>query len=227
MAKKFYMVLDCETIADARVPFDVACMIVDRKGIVYDAYNFLVEEVMTDPTLRFILAKDKYSKGKAPYYLDNSTIPCKPFAAIVADLNNLIAEYDNAVVVAYNAQFDFNVLNNYAKQLLGAPCFADDVTVWDLWHMALNTICDSGNYVHWCIANNCLTKTGNISTSAESVFSYIFKDVNFKEAHLAMEDCDIERLILQTIFDRHQALTTHFCAPVNSRPVWQKRCKLH
>ena len=30
--KKFYMVLDTETVADARVPYDVAWVIVDREG---------------------------------------------------------------------------------------------------------------------------------------------------------------------------------------------------
>ena len=38
-SKKFYMVLDTETVADARVPYDVAWIIVDRNGKVYERFN--------------------------------------------------------------------------------------------------------------------------------------------------------------------------------------------
>lgn len=223
MTKKYYMVLDTETVADARVPYDVAFIIVDREGIIYDRYNALTAEVLNNETMRYLVKRDSFAKRKAAFYLDNAPAIIRPFAAIVSDIRTFIADYDNATVVAYNAAFDIKVLNDYANIILNEDCFPQNTKVWDLWNMALNTICDSSNYVRWCIDAGFISEKGNISCSAEAVYSYLTENKEFEEDHTALSDCEIEAQILQAVFNRKQKLHTNMCSPVFRQKVWRKR----
>lgn len=224
MSKKFYMVLDCETVADARVPYDVAWIIVDREGNVYERFNGLAAEILQNETLRYLVKRDSFSKRKASFYLDDTPAEIMPFERIACECGYHCHIY-NPVVVAYNAAFDIKVLNDYANVLFGVDFFPADVEVWDLWNMALNTVCDSKNYVRWCIDAGFITEKGNISCSAEAVFSYLTRTADFQEEHTALADCEIEAQILQSVFNRKQKLHTSYCSPVFHQKVWKKRLK--
>ncbi len=225
MAKKYYMVLDTETVADARVPYDVAWILVDRNGHTVDKFNGLTAEVMQNETLRYLVKKDSFSKRKAAFYLENEPAPIMPFDAIMATTRLGLYYWDNVVVVAYNAAFDVKVLNDYAKVLTGEQFFPENTEVWDLWNMALNTICNSSNYVRWCIDHGFITEKGNISCSAEAVYSYLSHKGDFEEDHTALSDCEIEAKILQAVFNRKQKLETSMCSPVFRQKVWKERLK--
>ena len=225
MTKKFYMVLDCETVADARVPYDAAWIIVDREGNAYEKFNGLCSEILHNPTLRYLVRKDSFAKRKASFYLDENHAPIMSFEEIFCTYEYHKHIY-NPVVVAYNAAFDIKVLNNYANILFDKPFFTDDVEIWDLWNMALNTICDSSNYVRWCIDNGFITEKGNISCSAEAVYSYLTGNATFEEDHTALSDCEIEAKILQAVFDRKKKLETSYCSPVFRQKVWKNRLKM-
>lgn len=224
MTRKFYMVLDTETVADARVPYDVAWIIVDREGNVYERFNGLSAEVLQNETLRYLVKRDSFAKRKADFYLEGAPADIIPFENILMTAQYHIDVYD-AVVVAYNAAFDVKVLNDYANALFGVPFFTPETKIWDLWNMALNTICDSRNYVRWCIDAGMITEKGNISCSAEAVYSYLTTNAIFEEEHTALADCEIEAQILQAVFDRKQKLETGMCSPVFRQTVWKKRLK--
>lgn len=224
MSKKYYMILDVETVADARVPYDVAWIIVDRKGKIYERFNCLVSEVLQNETLRYLVRKDSFAKHKASFYLDEEHAPIAVFNVIWHATLDACEEY-NCTVVAYNAAFDIKVLNDYAQVLLNHSFFEKNIEVWDLWNMALNTICDSSNYVRWCIDYGFITEKGNISCSAEAVYSYLSQQTEFKEEHTALADCKIEAQILQWVFDRKKKLHTSYCSPVFRQTVWKNRLR--
>ena len=113
-SKKFYMVLDTETVADARVPYDVAWIIVDRNGKVYERFNGLVSEILHNETLRYLIRKDSFAKRKAAFYLDENHAPIMDFWDILYQYQ-IHADKYNPVVVAYNAAFDVKVLNTYSN----------------------------------------------------------------------------------------------------------------
>lgn len=222
--KKTYLVLDTETVADARVPYDVGWILVDRAGNVLMRYNAWVAEILQNETLRYLVKKDSFAKRKAAFYLDAETAPLETFEDIKQKTTQIIRDF-NATVVAYNAAFDIKVLDNYSKVLTGESFFTEDVEIWDLWNMALNTICDSSNYVRWCIDAGFITEKGNISCSAEAVYSYLSQDGDFVEDHTALSDCEIEAQILQAVFKRKQKLETAYCSPVFRQKVWKERLK--
>lgn len=223
--KKYYMVLDTETVTDARIPYDIAWIIVDRAGNVHERFNALTAEVMNNPTLRQCVRKDSFSKRKASFYLDNEPAQIISFDTIAKTALQTLRYYENIIVVAYNAAFDVKVLNDYSQVLRGMPFFDPETKIWDLWNMALNVICDSRNYVKWCKENNHATDKGNISSSAESVYSYLASFGDFEEDHTALSDCEIEAEILQAVFNRKKKLHTDFCSPVMHRSVWKNRLK--
>lgn len=225
MSKKYYMVLDTETVADARIPYDVAFIIVDRAGNVIERYNALVKEVFDNPIMRHMLTRDSFAKRKADFYLD-SNIPVQSFYDIAAYLHDTICQY-HCPVVAYNISFDFKVLNDLCKVMDNIEWYPQGTEFWDLWAMSLSTVCDSGNYVRFCITNGFITDSGNISCNAESVFAYLSNNPNFAESHTALDDCEIEAKILAAVFKRHEKLDTAPIKFVTHHPVWKKRLKTH
>ena len=225
--KKFYMVLDTETTTEAKTVYDVAYTIIDRKGNIIEQANFLVKEIIEHPFLRGILQRDKFSAAKyrktyAEMYTQKSIV--KPFLEIRRAIRAAIRKY-NCPVIAYNVDFDFNALTNMAKDLEKKSFFTADTQIWDLWNIALYTLCDSKNYVKFCDVHNLKNKTGNRQTSAESVYRYITKNVTFEEAHTALADTEIEAQILLACFKRHKKLHTDLVGFCPRHPVWKARCK--
>lgn len=224
MNKKYYMILDCETVTDARVPYDVAFILIDRAGNVIERFNALTAETMHNPTMRFILEKDNFSARKAGFYLTRTPAQVMPFAQIAAHVWAIIRAFD-AVVVAYNVAFDRGVLNAYSRKLDGCNFFPDDCIIWDMWTMALYSICASRNYANYCDTHEMLTDKGNRKSGAEAVYSYLMDNPAFEEAHTALADCEIEVQIFLAILARKKKLHTDVCGCVSSRKPWREYLK--
>ncbi len=223
-SKKFYMVLDTETVADARVPFDVAFTIIDRKGNAVETGQFFTAEIVDNPTGLYLLCKDSFSRRKADFYLEAAKQQPQnvmPFDIIADIINDKIDAY-NATVCAYNAKFDVTVCENFA-QALGMPYFfAPSVQVWDIWNIALNIFCKSRNYVNFARENGFVTEKNNVSSSAETVYRYITNNPNFVESHTALDDTSIEAEILAQAFKRHKPLVTNFAGAMFHHPIWKQ-----
>ena len=227
--RKYYMVLDTETVADARVPFDVAYTMINRDGEIVEQRNYFVQEIVDTPTGLYLLNKDRFSKDKAHFYtsamIDNPEV-IMPFDEIMADVQNALHVWNDAAVVAYNAKFDVSVLNQYSEALGLGAFFDSDVEIWDLWNIALHSLCNSRNYVEFSLLNDFITESGNVQSSAEAVFNYLLKDGSFKEAHTALADTEIEAKILHACFKRHKKLQKDFAGAMFNHPVWKTRLKL-
>ena len=227
--KKHYMVLDTETASTSRVPFDIAYTIIDRQGNVVEAANYLVSEIFNSPLGKHLVSLDDFSRYKSNFYFDHATHHAEmvqPFATIQKRLRESVKKF-NCVVVAYNAQFDYNALNNFSKSFgCGESFFTADTQIWDLWNIALCTLCDSRRYVKFANENEFTSDKGNVKTSAEIVYRYITQDIEFVEAHTALADTEIEAAILTACLKRKKKLETDFVGQVFRHPVWKKRCKI-
>jgi DNA polymerase III epsilon subunit-like protein len=222
-AKKHYMVLDTETVADARVPFDLGFTIIDRRGNIVEQGNFFTAEIVDNPTGLYLLCKDSFSRRKAAFYLEAAKQQPQnvmPFDIIADIINDKVAEC-NATVCAYNAKFDVTVCENFA-QALGMPYFfAPGTEVWDIWNIALNIFCKSRNYVNFARANGFVTEKNNVSSSAETVYRYLTNNPAFIESHTALDDTNIEAEILAQAFKRHKPLVTEFAGAMFHHPIWK------
>ena len=225
--KKYYMILDTETTSNAQTVYDIGYTIIDRKGSIIEQANYLVKEIIEHPFLRGILQRDKFSARKyretyAALYNEKKMV--LPFLTIRQNIRRAIRNYD-CVVVAYNAKFDFQALTNMAQDLGKDSFFTKKTQIWDLWNIALHTLCDSRNYTRFCDAHEFVTDKGHRKSSAEVVYRYLTNNLAFEEAHTALADTEIEAAILLACLKRHKKLHTNYVGSVTRHPIWKTRCK--
>lgn len=223
--KKTYMILDTETASTAKIPFDIAYTIIDRKGNVIEQKNYLVADVFNTPLGQHLLMHDDFSKNKMHKYVElMESIPTTYFAAIREEMRATIKKY-NCTVAAYNAKFDYECLTNFAQSFGFKNFFRDSTEVWDLWNIALTILGDSRNYVKFCIENGFTSGKGNLKSSAEIMYRFITNDLDFVESHTALDDTEIEAAIMIACLKRHKKMQTDFITHIMSHPVWRSRCK--
>ena len=223
------MILDTETTSNAKMVYDIAYTIIDRKGNIIEQANYLVKEIIEHPFLLGILQRDKFSSRKyretyAERYENEKKIVL-PFLKIRQNLRRAIRTY-NCPVVAYNAKFDFEALTNMAHDLGKKYFFTKETEIWDLWNISLYILCDSRNYVKFCDANNYHSEKGHRKSSAEIVYRYITRNLEFEEAHTALADTEIEAAILIACLKRHKKLHTNYVGQAFRHPVWVARCRV-
>jgi len=224
--RKVFAILDIETVTDARLAFDIAWIVCDSMGNQLERYNALVSEIACAPFGMELIKRDRFMSNKSDFYLDaikHNTIPVKDFNSIADDFNTIGKRYNARVVMcAYNAHFDYTVLNRNAEIYLGNKFFNDDVEIVDILTMALATFCDSRNYVKWCLEKSFITDKGNVRTNAETAYAYLSRDVDFVEQHHALDDCDIESIIYFKTRSYKKKQHKHFANPLFNCEEWQR-----
>ena len=226
--RKVFVVLDCETVTDARLAFDIAWIVYDSKGNELERYNALVSEIIDADFGMELIKHDRFMGSKSDFYLDaikNKTIPIKFLEEIKDDFDLIGYCYEAQVVMcAYNAHFDYTVLNHNMNLYCGCGCkfFDDDVEIADILTMSLATFCDSRNYVKWCLENGCVTDKGNVRTNAETAYAYLTRDVDFVEQHHALDDCDIEGTIYFKTRSYKKKQHKHFANPLFNCEEWKR-----
>lgn len=217
--RRVFVICDTETVCDARLVWDIAWIVCDSKGRTLESFNACVADVLASPFGRKLVARDgftsrKLSDGtrKSDWYLsqiDTDNMPVMSFKDIKTAFDAIGPRYHAQVVFcAYNADFDIRALNDNADTYGLGTFFNPDVITCDIWHTALDTICNSNRFVAWAIANGYISDKGNIRTSAETVYRYMCGDADFEERHTALADCEIEREILFKARKYHKLL--HF-----------------
>ena len=226
--RKVFVILDCETITDARLAFDIAWIVCDSKGNELERYNALVGEIIDAEFGMELIKHDRFMGNKSDFYLDaikNDTIPVKFFEEIKNDFDAIGERYNARVVMcAYNAHFDYTVLNRNMEVYYGGKFkfFNDDVEIVDILTMALATFCDSRNYVKWCLEKNFITDKGNVRTNAETAYAYLSRDVDFVEQHHALDDCHIESNIFFKTRSYKKKQLKHFANPLFNCEEWKR-----
>lgn len=224
--RKLFVVLDVETVTDARLVFDVAWHVCDSKGNILESYNALVSEIVDAPFGFLLLRNDRFMKNKCQMYIDaiiNKSIPVKSLFDIACDFNDIARRYNAKVIAcAYNAHFDYNVLNNNLEAYEGVPFFENANCVIDILTMSLATICNTNKYVRWCNIHGFVTEKGNVRTNAQTVYAYLTQNSDFVEAHHALEDCDIEKEILFKCRKYKKKHHIKFAYPLYHCPEWKQ-----
>lgn len=224
--RKVFAILDIETITDARLAFDIAWIVKDSKGNMLEKRNYLVREIMDTPFASILIRRDSFMKNKANFYMDGiafDSFDIASLASIQCDFANIASRYNaKTVMCAYNAKFDYNVLNDNMQAYYGMDFFYDTTEVVDIMTMALATICDTNKFVRWCQIHNMVTNKGNILTNAQTVYAYLTQNVDFVEAHHALADCEIESEILFKARKYRKKHHKQFAMPVFHCEEWRK-----
>lgn len=195
---KNILIIDTETCGTLRAPlvYDIGFIVADLHGNVKFDLSTVVSEIFLNRKKEMNLA---YFSDKIPMYnrdVKSGKRACMSLKTTKNIFMNIVKLYNIHEIYAYNIAFDIRALNNTYKVLFGENFFPDDVTFSDIWSISANSILNSRNYFNFCIRNNLMTEKGNISTTAETVYKYISKNVDFIEDHTALEDCYTEYEIL-------------------------------
>lgn len=136
---------------------------------------------------------------------------------IFQTMSNDIARYHVLFGYAYNCDFDIDKFSKTALKygidnpLAGLPIF-------DIWAYAYAFICTTKEYQLYCEEHNKLTESERFfSTNAETVYSYIINNPDFKESHTALSDACIETAILSYVVVKGCDITKK-CAKPKSIP---------
>ena len=209
--KDLYIVGDIETanFAEDALAYDVGLAIIDRKGNVYDRKSFIVSELfVNEPDLM----KSAYYAHKIPEYLaeiERGGREVATFYKVVALLKEWNTKYKPKAFLAYNAFFDMSGLNRTQRYITKSKyryALPYGLQVQCIWHMACQTICSQKKYYDFCIKNGFVSKAGNISTSAETVYRFLTNNPIFQEEHKGLEDVEIEAKIFAECIKKHKKM---------------------
>lgn len=217
--KNLYAILDTETangyieddklcLRDSLV-YDIAVAIIDKKGRVYDERRYVCDEIFHSP-----LMITAYYAKKIPQYIDAinaGTLKVLPFKQIFFEIRAFLKEYKVKAIMAHNARFDLNALNNTLRYLTGSALryfFPYGVDIWDTQKMAHDTICQQKSYIKWCKDNAYMTahKTPRPRETAEILYRYISGIEDFEEKHTGYDDIMIEKEIFAHCMRQHKKM---------------------
>lgn len=210
--KDLYIVGDIETanFTEDALAYDVGLAVIDRQGNVYDRKSFIVSEIFVhEPDLM----QSAYYAHKIPEYLadiERGGREVATFYKVVALLKEWNTKYKPKAFLAYNAFFDMCGLNRTQRYITKSKyryALPYGLQVQCIWHMACQTICSQKKYYKFCVENGFVSKAGNISTSAETVYRFLTNNPTFQEEHKGLEDVEIEAQIFAECVKKHKKMS--------------------
>lgn len=200
---------DTDSFTSGKFVFDIGWQINDNKGNAIVSRNYLVAEVYNNR--KFFPLCSYFYRNNLPFYenaVANGNMYVLPLWIIKSIFVNDIKKYHIHKVWAYNASFDRDVLNNtMALVYHKAKSFTPNNVKWACIMRAANqTFMKSRNYIKYTTNNGLIAKKGLPSTSAETAYRYIAKDNGFIESHTALDDAQIEMIILQKALRYHKKM---------------------
>ena len=204
---KKVLTFDTETIGvSEKLIYDIGWVVSDKHGEIVSR-NFAVKEIITDADLMMgaFFGKKVYS-----HYIPSlacGNIELAKWNDIVEVLNYDIEQENVAQIQAYNLAFDIGALhdtqffvNRYTKKILQHP-----INFLDLWLLVCTQVCNTKLYHDWAEKNGLVSEAGNVRTTAEAVYRYLFC-VEFTESHTALHDAIIENEIFWRVKTRKQKI---------------------
>jgi len=191
------LIIDTETAntIEQPLPYDIGYAIVNvENSQILVKRSFVVAEIFFDKELM----SSAYYAEKIPTYwkeIKNGKREIKVICNIRKQISADMKNYKVEKVGAYNMGFDRRATRNdinYITASLVKWFFPYGTKYFDIWNMACSSILNTEHFVRFALDNGLMSEKGNISTSAETAYKYITKNINFIESHTGLEDVEIE-----------------------------------
>ena len=196
--------------------YDCGWQVVDTRGNVYKERSFVNRDIFIGERE---LMKTAYYANKIPQYVEDLRAGRRKMSttygirkAMLEDLQ----EYGIKEVVAHNAHFDWNALNQtrrYVTKSAFRYWFPYEIEIWDTMRMANSVICKMPSYKEFCEKHNYFTPTGQLKKSAEVLYRFISGNNEFTESHTGLEDVAIEAQIMAYCIKQHKAIEKELFPP--------------
>lgn len=180
-------------------------------GIVSDSMNYINYNVFYE---KQEMMQSAYYAEKLPAYRDEIWEGKREVFDIVdirARVHKYFKENNILVVCAHNARFDIRALNNTIREATNGRVkyfFPYGIEVWDTLKMARQVLGKMPTYRKFCEDNGYMTKHEKPRPryTAEIIYRFITKDLNFEEAHTGLKDVEIETQILAYLVKQHKKM---------------------
>lgn len=157
--------------------------------------DFVIEQIWHN----LPLFSSAYYADKRPIYVNRMRAKKVKLAKFGQVTQEIIRDINNFEIVggyAYNSPFDEKVFNFNCDWFKCSNPF-DLIPVFDVRGYVHKTIAFTDDFKMFCETNKYFTEAGNYSTTAETLFRYITKNLEFSEEHTALADSEIETEILK------------------------------
>lgn len=189
--------------------YDFGGIVADTAGNVYERFSL----VNADIYLREAeLMQSAYYANKLPLYADGLKNGSRTMATTLGMkfyIQRLCEAYEIKIACAHNARFDKNALDTTLRYVTKSEYryfLPYGVEWWDTMVMARSVIHKMPTYRKFCEEHNLLTANGRLSTTAENLYRFIIKDVDFVESHTGLEDVEIEFSIMRYCYRQHKPM---------------------
>lgn len=205
----YKLVLDTETCPMDRtvegvdpmnmLTYDIGWTITDKRGNIYRTRSFINRDIFMNETE---LMQSSYYADKIPKYWEDIKTGNRVVAnwyTILKTLREDMAEFEIKEVYAYNMRFDYYttaVTQRWLTKSKYRYVFPYETEICDIMKMARDVIAPMPTYKRFCEQNGYLTKNGRLQLKAETVYRFILNNTDFVESHTALEDAQIETVIL-------------------------------
>lgn len=219
MKKNVELVIDTETcnvvpsedvMRGNNLVYNIGYQIVTScDGVVIKKRSYLVKEIFVHEAERM---NSCYYANKIPGYLYgifSGEHQIASFFDIMNEINHDCKEYGVNAICAHNASFDVDALNTTARYLTGfnyIRALPQGIEIWDSMKMARSVFGSRPSYRSFCEDNGFMTKhqTPRPRLTAEVLYRYITKNIEFEEEHTALADVKIETEIIIACFRSHK-----------------------
>jgi len=212
-----YLFLDSETAETPKIDgqldikngqvYDLGLLVMDETGKIYDQISMVNEDVFFRMPESMRTA---YFAEKMPQYIEAMRKGQHKIVntwQMYRKVHGWCQKYDIDYVVAHNARFDITVLNATMRYQTKSRCrwfLPWGMGVIDTMKLARNTFATETQYVEWCKENGYMTnhKVPRPRLTAEILYRYITKDLQFEEEHTGLADVEIEKEIFLKCMER-------------------------
>lgn len=209
-------------------PFDIGINVIDKTGKIIFKKSLIVEDIFEND----VAMNSAFFKNKIPFYENKLSVFCEDKDAILYQLlsipkvlqtlNDIIKRFNCKVISAYNVSYDYDGVNNLYSLKPHITNKFKRLNDLDIQKLFIKYLIDFPkaklNFFKWCKENDKLTSTGKFaSTTAETVYQYITKNLNFKENHTGLEDLKIEVAIYKWIIRKYKQAKKELIYPLNTR----------
>ena len=209
--KTFFLVLDVETAnsLEQPLPYDIGWVICDRYGNILEQRSYMVAEIYHDLS---DVMKTAYYAEKIPQYEADIKAGKRTVATMFTIRRQMLADMKNykiKQVGAYNMAFDKKALTNLIRYVSKSFCrwwFPFGTEFFCIWNMACDALLERKSYIDFAIKNGLLSEKNNVLTSAECVYRYMKKNMDFIESHTGLEDVLIEVEIMAYCYRQHKKM---------------------
>ena len=189
--------------------YDCGWAIVDKRGKVYKTQSYINADIFIGE--KNLMASAYYS-NKIPAYWKE----IKSGQRILTSLYNIrkalledIKDFEITEVYCHNARFDLGTLNNTERWETKSAMryfFPYGITICDTLKMAKDVIAPMPTYKKFCQENGFMTKNNRVRLTAEIIYRFITKDLDFEESHTGLEDVLIEKEIMAYCYRQHKKM---------------------